>query len=97
MGVCPALCDGIQTRVFARFEHRVETVNAVVRAGATTTADGDRSAEVTAVGLVGRGRNDVLAHGEGNIGNRGHVKVQAQKLACMERREIVCLVLSRTT
>ena len=63
----PALGDGKETGSFARGKGFVKTEHAAVAAVALRTMDRKGGTEAAAVGRVCRGRNDVLAHGNGGL------------------------------
>lgn len=63
----PALGDCKEPGGFARGKGFVKTEHAAVAAVALRTMDREGGAEAAAVGRVCRGRNDVLAHGNGGL------------------------------
>ena len=68
----PALGDCEQPGGFARCKDLVKTEHAAIAALALRTMDREGGTEAAAVGRVCRGRNDVLAHGDGCLGNWVH-------------------------
>ena len=79
----PALGDCKKPCGFARSEGFVKTEYAAVAAVTLVTMDRERGAEAATVGLVCRGRNDVLAHGNADFWNLIHPGAQA----CIKLRE----------
>ena len=73
----PALGDCEDSRGFARGKGSVKAEHSTVAAVALRALDRDGGAEAATVGLVCRGRNDVLAHGNGGIWNRVQSATQA--------------------
>ena len=63
----PALGDGKESGGFTRSKGFVEAEHAAVAAVALSALDREGGAKATAVGRVCRGRNDVLAHGNGGV------------------------------
>lgn len=74
----PALGDGKETGRFARGKDFVKAEHAAVAAVALGAMDRERGPETAAVGRVCRGRNDVLAHGNGGLWNLDQSGSQAR-------------------
>jgi hypothetical protein len=81
-GLQPTLGDGKQLGGIARRKRHDRPKHPAVAALAPRALDRERSAEAAAVGRVCRGRNDVLAHGNGFTWNRSQSVAQAED-ACV--------------
>lgn len=68
----PALSDGKQPGDFRGGKGLVKAKHAAIATVALGALNGERGAEAAAIGRVCRGRNDVLAHGDGCLGNWVH-------------------------
>ena len=68
----PTLGDGKQPGDFGGGKGLVKAKHAAIATVALGALDGERGAEAAAIGRVCRGRNDVLAHGDGCLGNWVH-------------------------
>ncbi len=74
----PALGDCKESGGFARGECLVETEHPAVAAAALGAMDREGGAEATAAGRMCRGRDDVLAHGNGGIWDLEHSMTQVE-------------------
>jgi hypothetical protein len=68
----PTLGDGKEPGGFARSKRLVEAEYSAVATVTVGTVDGEGGAKAAAFGRVCRGRNDVLAHGNGDVWNLVH-------------------------
>lgn len=68
----PTLGDGKQPGDFGGGKGLVKAKHAAIATVALGALDRERGAEAAAIGRVCRGRNDVLAHGDGCLGNLVH-------------------------
>jgi hypothetical protein len=73
----PALSDGEKPRCFARGKGCFEAVHTAATAVALSPANRIRGAKAATVGRVCRGRNDVLAHGNGVVRNAVQSRLRA--------------------
>lgn len=74
----PTLGNGIEPGGLARDKGLVEAEHTAVLAVALGAVDREGGAKASAIGRVCRGRNDVLAHGNGGCGNGGQSGSQAR-------------------
>jgi len=87
----PALGDCKKPRGFARGKGFVKTEYSAVAAVALGTMDREGCAKAATVGLVCRGRNDVLAHWNGDVWNLIHSGSQAlSSLRWASRNSVGC-------